>query len=85
VRLRSERKRRRMSREELATAAGISAAWLRDIEAGEKPSVEVKQSLRAALSRCPVHFEFGVKCDHVLPVPPDEELYAPEDSPTTTA
>lgn len=71
-----------MSREELAIAAGISAAWLRDIEAGEKPSDEVKKSLRVALSRCPVHRDLGVKCDHPLPVPPDEELYAPEEPST---
>lgn len=76
--LRDEREKRGESREELAEMAGISPSWLRAIEEkGEKPSQEVKDALRAALERCPVHERFGIKCGHKLPVPTDEELYSP--------
>ncbi len=77
VKLRYERERRRMTREEFARAVGISPTWLRDIEAGEPPGAGTKERIRAALERCPIHAEFGVECNHKLPVPNDEDLYAP--------
>lgn len=75
--LRDEREKRRMSREELADLAGVSAAWIRDIETkGERPGAEAMERLRQALEQCPIHRAFGVKCDHKLPVPSDDELYS---------
>ena len=75
--LRDEREKRGLSREQLAGMSGISPSWLRAIEEKEeKPSREVKDALRAALERCPIHEAFGIKCTHKLPVPPDDELYS---------
>lgn len=66
-----------MSREELSSLASISVTWLRQIEAGIFwPGEDARARIRAALKLCPVHREFGVKCNHELPVPPDEELYS---------
>lgn len=65
-----------MSREELHTMSGVSVSWIRQLEEGkERPSAEVAKKLRAALEQCPVHRELGIKCDHKLPVPSDDDLY----------
>jgi transcriptional regulator with XRE-family HTH domain len=75
--LRDEREKRRMSRKELGLKAGMSAEWIRDIETkGENPGPDARERLRKALEQCPVHADFKIPCNHKLPVPPDEELYA---------
>lgn len=65
-----------MSRPELAKLSGLKTNWIRHIENGSKPSKEAKAAIRRALEQCPVHLDFGVKCSHKLPVPPDEYLYS---------
>jgi transcriptional regulator with XRE-family HTH domain len=75
--LRDEREKRGLSRKQLAEMAEISEAWIRDIETkGENPGKDLRERIRRALEKCPVHMAFGVECDHKLPVPADEELYA---------
>ncbi len=66
-----------MTREELASLAGISVTWLRQIEAGMFwPGQEARERIRTALEECPIHRAFGIKCGHRLPVPEDERLYS---------
>ncbi len=72
-----ERKKRRMTREELAALAGIKPNYLRHIENGTPPGQDTKDAIRVALERCPVHAAFGIDCKHKLPVPGDEVLYSP--------
>lgn len=75
--LRDEREKRGLSRAELADLAAVSEAWIRDIETkGERPGADAAARIRAALEECPIHRKFGVKCDHKLPVPPDNKLYS---------
>lgn len=74
--LREEREKRRMSRKELSELAGVSEAWIRDIETkGEVPGKDARDRIRAALEQCPVHRAMGIACAHKLPVPPDATLY----------
>jgi transcriptional regulator with XRE-family HTH domain len=75
--LQLERKKRRMTRSELAKLAGIKPNYLRHVENGTPPGQETKDAIRKALERCPVHKALGVKCDHKLPVPDDDVLYSP--------
>lgn len=77
VKLQLEREKRRMTRDELAAMCGIKKNYLRHIETGTPPSKETKAAIRRALERCPVHRDFGIKCEHKLPVPSDEVLYSP--------
>ncbi len=81
VLLRDEREKRRMSREELAELSGLKLNWIRHIENGSKPGPKTRAAIRKALKICPIHRAFGIQCSHVLPVPPDEELYAPPPLP----
>lgn len=77
VNLKTEREKRRMTREELADLAGVKLNWIRHIENGSPPSAATKDAIRRALERCPVHKALGVACNHKLPVPSDDYLYSP--------
>jgi DNA-binding XRE family transcriptional regulator len=75
--LKSEREKRRYTREEVAERVGVKLNYYRHIENGAVPSQEVKDAIRVMFSECPVCRDLGVKCTRKLPVPPDDELYAP--------
>jgi DNA-binding XRE family transcriptional regulator len=77
VLLKDVRESRRYTREEMADGIGVKPNYYRHIENGSIPSQQVKDAIRAMLETCPVHRDAGVKCNHKLPVPPDEELYSP--------
>ncbi len=76
VLLKDEREKRRITREEMAARVKVKKNYYRHIEMGTKPSKEVREAIRAVLAECPVHRALGIRCKE-LPVPPDEELYAP--------
>lgn len=70
-----ERKKRRVTQEELAARVGIKLNYLKKIEAGQSyPSEDTRKAIRKALQVCWVCEAFDKA--HKLPdLPPDDDLY----------